>query len=80
MATSQLVLDASPEVVLAAGDNQHQKGEFDDYMQSFDPSWGRFKELIRPGVLALGLGSQGYSWKFLSVGDEFSDKGTGRCD
>jgi Calcineurin-like phosphoesterase len=47
-ATADLVVEANPDAVLTLGDNQYECGQLTDYMASFDPSWGRFKEKIHP--------------------------------
>lgn len=47
-ATSDLVLSQPVDAVLALGDNQYQCGSAQQYLQSFDPSWGRFKAMIHP--------------------------------
>ena len=36
--------------VLPLGDNQYEDGDYGKFLASFDPSWGRFKSLIRPTV------------------------------
>jgi hypothetical protein len=48
--TSDLVLQAHPDAVLALGDNQYECGQLADFERSFDPTWGRFKALIHPAV------------------------------
>jgi hypothetical protein len=49
MATSDMILaEPSIDAVLALGDNQYQCGGYRAYLQSFDPSWGRFKAEIHP--------------------------------
>ena len=48
MATSQLALDADPDLVLLPGDTQYETAELDAYRESFHPSWGRLKDVIRP--------------------------------
>jgi hypothetical protein len=45
---SDLIVDATPSAVVTLGDNQYENGAYDKYLASFDPSWGRFKGLIRP--------------------------------
>ena len=47
-ATSDLVRSEPIDAVLALGDNQYQCGSTQQYQQSFDPSWGRFKAMIHP--------------------------------
>jgi acid phosphatase type 7 len=48
MATSDLLAGRGLESVLTLGDNQYEEGTFSQYMQSFDPSWGRVKPIIDP--------------------------------
>jgi hypothetical protein len=48
--TSEVLLKIDPAVVLALGDLQYERGAYADFLQSFDPSWGRLKERIRPVV------------------------------
>ena len=47
-ATSDLVLSMHPAAVLALGDEQYEQGTTASFERSFDPSWGRFKQLIHP--------------------------------
>jgi hypothetical protein len=47
-ATSDLVRSEPIDAVLALGDNQYECGSTQQYQQSFDPSWGRFKAMIHP--------------------------------
>jgi hypothetical protein len=47
-ATSDLLLRSDLAEVLVPGDLQYERGELGNFMQSFDPSWGRVKELLRP--------------------------------
>ncbi len=49
-ATSDLVIAQHPDAVLVLGDNQYECGQLDDYTKYFDPTWGRFKDLIRPAI------------------------------
>jgi hypothetical protein len=48
--TSELILQAHPDAVLVLGDNQYECGQLADFQRDFDPTWGRFKSLIRPAV------------------------------
>jgi hypothetical protein len=53
-ATSDLLVDLSTQGnlqgVLTLGDNQYEDNAYTKYLQSFDPSWGRVKNMIRPGI------------------------------
>jgi hypothetical protein len=46
--TSDLLLRMDLAAILAAGDLQYEDGQLWKFQQSFDPSWGRLKALIRP--------------------------------
>ncbi len=46
--TSDLVLAGKYDAVLLLGDNQYPDGTASTFLQYFDPTWGRFKSLIRP--------------------------------
>jgi hypothetical protein len=50
MATSDLLFDIGPDVVVPLGDGQQEAGELRDFLQFFDPSWGRMKTRIRPVI------------------------------
>ena len=43
MATSDLLVAASPQAVLVLGDVQYECGEASDFTSFYDPSWGRVK-------------------------------------
>ncbi len=47
-ATSDLVVNAHPDAVLALGDNQYGGGSLSKFEQSYDPTWGRFKDITYP--------------------------------
>jgi hypothetical protein len=48
--TSDLLLQLNPDAVLALGDTQYDAGEYPNYLQMFDPSWGRVKQKLYPAV------------------------------
>jgi hypothetical protein len=63
--------------ILALGDTQYDDGSLTKYQQSFDPSWGRAKSIIRPAVgnhEYLTAGASGYYSYF---GDAAGDKTKG---
>jgi hypothetical protein len=45
--TAQL-LDKIPGTVLAVGDNAYNDGTFSEFMNCYDPTWGRYKDRIKP--------------------------------
>jgi len=47
-ATSDLIVGAGYEAVLALGDLQYEKGELSAFRASYDPSWGRVKAITHP--------------------------------
>lgn len=47
-ATSDLVVAAHPDAVLALGDNQYEDATLSGFEQSYDPTWGRFKDITYP--------------------------------
>jgi acid phosphatase type 7 len=46
--TSELLVSA--DLVLTFGDNQYERGALDNFLGSYDRSWGRFKNKTRPAV------------------------------
>jgi hypothetical protein len=46
--TSNLLLDDDEAAVLTLGDEQYPYGEYDKFLASFGPTWGRMKPLIHP--------------------------------
>ncbi|HKG54061.1 MAG TPA: hypothetical protein VKB04_07345, partial [Anaerolineales bacterium] len=49
-AVSDLFVGKNFSAVLTLGDTQYENGALTKYQQSFDPSWGRAKNIIRPAV------------------------------
>jgi hypothetical protein len=50
MQTSDAALEQNPSAVLLLGDNQYECGKFEDYMDRYDPSWGRMKGATHPSI------------------------------
>ncbi|HSD76383.1 MAG TPA: hypothetical protein VLA98_03225, partial [Solirubrobacteraceae bacterium] len=48
--TSDLLLELDPTYVLPLGDEQYYRGTLEDFMASYDPSWGRLKAISRPAI------------------------------
>ena len=46
--TSDLLVAADPNKVLALGDNQYETGRLREFRNSYDQAWGRVKRRIRP--------------------------------
>lgn len=57
-ATSELIKRIAPRQVLALGDIQYVKGAAGKYLASYDPTWGRFKQITHP-VLGNHEGGEG---------------------
>jgi hypothetical protein len=74
LSTSNLLADSRLMSVLALGDDQYEEGQLSDFMTYFDPSWGRFKTIMRsvPGNHEYNDpagGAQGYFDYFDGVGN-----------
>lgn len=50
LATSDLALAVNPDAVLALGDTVYQEGTTEQFMTSYDPTWGRLKAITYPVV------------------------------
>ena len=50
VATARIVRDNRPTAVLALGDLQYERGEYQNFLNAYDHSWGQFKRLTRPAV------------------------------
>jgi hypothetical protein len=49
MHTSDLIIETiDPTAVLTLGDNQYENGEYENFLASYDPSWGRMKSITYP--------------------------------
>lgn len=46
--TARLIRVLDPRAVLTLGDNQYEDGRFTDFMDSYRPTWGRFKRRTYP--------------------------------
>lgn len=46
--TADLIGRIDPRAVLTLGDNQYEDGRFADFMDSYRPTWGRFKRRTHP--------------------------------
>jgi len=77
-AVSDLLVGQPLDAVLALGDLQYENGALAKFGQSFDPSWGRVKSLIRPAVgnhEYLTAGASGYFDYFNGVGNQTGPAG-----
>jgi len=46
--TADLILDLDPTAVLTLGDNQYDDGELSEFRDSYDLTWGQFKNITHP--------------------------------
>lgn len=46
--TAQLLLNLKPTAVLTLGDNQYDSGEYENFLNFYDPSWGQLKTITYP--------------------------------
>jgi acid phosphatase type 7 len=70
-ATAALLDALSPTVIAPLGDVQYDIGHFDDFMGSFDATWGAFRPIMRPvpgNHEYLTPGAQGYYRYFGPLG------------
>ncbi len=60
--TSDLMMGKDLDAVLALGDLQYENGALAEFRRSFDSTWGRFKDIMRPapGNHDYGGGARGY--------------------
>ena len=68
-ATSDLVLSLNPLVVITLGDEQYNSGKLTDFLTSYDPTWGRFKDITHPAIGNHEFGQTGASGYFNYFGD-----------
>jgi acid phosphatase type 7 len=48
--TADLVESLAPDAVATLGDNQYEHGEIENFNAVFDPTWGRFMDIMHPAV------------------------------
>ena len=48
LGTTKLIERLDPRVVLALGDTQYRNGTIEEYLRSYDPTWGRFLSTTFP--------------------------------
>lgn len=76
-ATSDLLLTIAPDAVLTLGDNQYSTGTYDQFMASYDPTWGRLKGITRPAVGNHEYGTAGAAGYFQYFGSAAGDPAKG---
>lgn len=72
VAVADLAESLAPDLVAIPGDVQYDRGEIGNFRASFDKTWGRFGERMRPapGNHDYASGGQGYFDYFTSIGVE----------
>jgi hypothetical protein len=71
--TSNLLVDAGLSAVITLGDNQYDTAKLSSFKQVFDPTWGRFKAIMHPGLgnhEYLTSGAAGYFDYFNGIGNQ----------
>jgi acid phosphatase type 7 len=71
-ATSDIAVAGAADAVLALGDLQYEKGQLNNFKNSYDPTWGRLKSITYPvpgnHEYYLDTTASGYDSYFLSTG------------
>jgi hypothetical protein len=67
-ATSELIKKIKPDAVFALGDLQYQSGSLANFEASYDPTWGRFKDITYPVLGNHEYGSPGAEGYFAYFG------------
>jgi Calcineurin-like phosphoesterase len=67
-ATSDVVKKIKPDAVFALGDLQYQAGSLANFQESYDPTWGRFKNITYPILGDHEYGSPGAEGYFAYFG------------
>lgn len=69
----RVVADADQAVVFTAGDNAYEDGSEQSFINCYDPSWGRHREITRPAVGSREYRTAGASAYFAYFGDAAGD-------
>jgi acid phosphatase type 7 len=77
MRTSDLLLQINPDVVFTVGDNQYEDGTLENFLASYDPSWGRLKSITRPAAGNHEYHVPGATGYFDYFGSQAGDRATG---
>ncbi len=75
--TSNSLVNAQLTAVLTLGDNQYEAGEYNNFLNSYDPSWGRVKSLTRPAIGNHEYGTSGAAGYFQYFGSAAGDPSKG---
>jgi hypothetical protein len=70
-------VELRPGVVAALGDTAYDRGSPQEFIECYDPSWGRFKDRTRPAVGNHEYGTADAGGYFDYFGDAAGDRGAG---
>jgi hypothetical protein len=76
-ATADLLVAGDYDAVLTLGDNQYNSGTASEFEDSYDPSWGRVKDITYPSVGNHEYGTPGASGYFNYFGEAAGDPDKG---
>lgn len=74
---SAALLDTVPGIVVTFGDNAYPNGTYDEFMQCYDPTWGRHKARTRPSPGNHDYNTPGATGYFKYFGDLAGPPGLG---
>jgi acid phosphatase type 7 len=75
---ANLITSISPQAVLTLGDTQYESATYEEIMNHYDKSWGKFKSITRPSVgnhEYLTPGASGYFDYFNGIGNQTGPAG-----
>ena len=71
--TSNSLVNAGFDAILPLGDSQYDSGDYNDYLASYDPTWGRVKSITHPTVGNHEYGTSGAAGYFQYFGAAAGD-------
>lgn len=76
-ATAQAIEQLNPTIVAPLGDNQYEEATLGDFQGAFDPTWGRFKDRMRPAAGNHEWHTEGAAGYFDYFGAQAGERGKG---
>lgn len=76
-ATADLAARLDPDAVLVLGDLQYQRGEYDNFVASYDPTWGRLRDRTYPAPGNHEYATKGASGYYRYWGERAGDPSRG---
>jgi acid phosphatase type 7 len=76
-AVADVVASLDPDGLLVLGDVQYETGEYADFLESYDPSWGRFLPITYPAPGNHDYGTAGAAGYYTYFGDRAGPEGQG---